>query len=696
MASSYQILAVIRAKTVNAYRFVIFIAFAASIPVLAQLGMPTSWPLFAMLGLWGAAVFAYQIVLGRIITAAAADLLQMVAFIADLTFLSAAYALIGGAWWLGAATHSIIATFSLASLPKRNATVVVGYGLLTYATLIYAQATGLIAGRPFLGVPVLTGNPQLAIIVGVFGLISFVASAAIQNAFVRIMRRAQDRYRLIVDTAPEMIIRTDIAGIVVSANAATIEQSGRTDVQMMGRPLSDFIFVEDRDLALGQLGAAASGSSGQFELRYVNADGSFFWVSCTCNPIREDDQLTGLLLVARDISAAKRNESTLRETEDKLRQSQKMEAIGRLAGGVAHDFNNLLTVIGLHSEMALAEMSATDPQRESLEKIREAGAVAANLTKQLLAFSRKQLLQPQVVDLNSIVAAMEKLLQRLIGVDITIRTRLASDLRQLSADPGQLEQIVMNLCVNARDAMPNGGVLTIETTNVTLDGSNTPSLAALAPGAYVRLAVSDTGIGMSRDTLARVFEPFFTTKRVGEGTGLGLATVYGIVSQSGGTAEVSSTEGKGTQFTLYFPALASGVSLQTAGELSERERSGSATILMVDDGEALRQVAHRTLSKAGYHVLQADGGLTALRLESEYPGNIDLLLTDVIMPQMTGPETARRIREQRPDIRILYMSGYAEDSAIHPAHLDAKTAFLQKPFTAEQLLKAVHQILTPI
>ena len=555
----------------NRYRFAIFLAFVASTPFLSKLGMPTSVPMFETLALWGAAVIGYQVSLGRIRTAAAADLLQTVAFITDLTFLTLTFALMGGAWWLGAATHSFIATFSLASLPKRRAAPVVVYGILAYALLLYTQATGLIAGRPFLGVPVLAGNPQLATIVGVFSLISLVGSVAVQNTFVRIMRRAQERYRVLVETAPEMIIRTDIGGIVVSANAATLVQSGRSADQILGHLLADFFFSADCDAA-AHLRAAALGESMQFELRYQPADGTPVWVYCTCNPIREDDAITGVLFIARDITAAKRSEIALRESEDRLRQSQKMEAIGRLAGGVAHDFNNLLTVIGLHSELVLAEISADNPQRADVEKIREAGELAASLTKQLLAFSRKQVLQPQVLDLNGIVTAMEKLLQRLIGANVTIRTRLAEDLRLVNADPGQLEQIVMNLCVNARDAMANGGSLTIETDNATLDSSYVETHPGIAPGPYVRLSVTDTGTGMDAATIGQVFEPFFTTKQMGEGTGLGLSTVYGIITQSGGSVEVCSEVGKGTVFTIYFPAVAP-ISATPLG-LNYRRRNG--------------------------------------------------------------------------------------------------------------------------
>lgn len=672
-----------------------FLAFVASIAFLSRLGMPTSLPEFGMLALWGAAILGYQVSLGRIRTVSAADLLQMAAFITDLTFLTVTFALIGGAWWVGAATHSFIATFSLASLPKRRAVIVTGYAIFAYVALVYIQATGLIAGRPFLGVPVLAGNPPLAVIVAVFGLIPMVASVAVQNTFVRIMRRAQERYRSLLETAPYMIFSTDIRGIVVSVNAATVVQSGRSNEQILRHPFTDFVFPEDRDLAEEHLRAAALGTSEEIELRYRSANGACLWVCCTCNPIREDGRITGVLVIARDLTAAKHNEIALREREDELRQSQKMEAIGLLAGGVAHDFNNLLTVIELNSQFVLEEMSAGDPRRDDVEEIRKAGGVAASLTRQLLAFSRKQELQPRVLDLNGVVTAMEKLLQRLIGVNITIRTLLTEDLRLVNADPGQLEQIVMNLCINARDAMTNGGNLTIETANVTLGQSYVETHPRITPGPYVMLSVTDTGAGMDEATMAHVFEPFFTTKTMSEGTGLGLSTVYGIVNQSGGSVEVHSEIGQGTVFTIYFPAVIAEFSEQTPVKLQENERTDTETILLVDDADALRSITYRALSKAGYTVLSVDGGLAALRLQAEHPGKIALLLTDVIMPEMTGPEVARRVREQRPGIRILFMSGYAEDSVLNRANMGDGVAFLEKPFSSEQLLRSVRAILTP-
>ena len=385
-------------------------------------------------------------------------------------------------------------------------------------------------------------------------------------------------------------------------------------------------------------------------------------------------------------------ETTARkELEQQLAQSQKMEAIGRLAGGVAHDFNNLLTVIKSYSTILLDALEG-DPRREDVEEIAASADRAAALTRQLLAFSRRQMLQPRPIELNSVVTEIEKLLRRLIGEDVVLQTLLEPDLWLVNADPGQIEQVVMNLAVNARDAMPAGGRLTIQTANGTV-----PALAGdrwLEPGTYVTLSVSDTGVGMSPEIRTHLFEPFFTTKERGKGTGLGLSTVYGIVKQSGGDISVTAEPGRGATFTIYLPKLAEGNGARSASDAGAHAiPRGNETILLVEDDPALRALAERILRSYGYTVLVASTGARALSLMAEHPEPIDLLATDVVMPEMSGNELVERIARVRPGLPVLFMSGYTDDDVVRRGLTDGHAAFLQKPFTPEQLAFKVREVL---
>jgi PAS domain S-box-containing protein len=394
----------------------------------------------------------------------------------------------------------------------------------------------------------------------------------------------------------------------------------------------------------------------------------------------------------RDIADRKRAEEEKARLEAQLRQAQKMEAVGQLAGGVAHDFNNLLFVINGRAELAMNGLKADDPLRTQLKLIHETGGRAANLTRQLLAFSRRQALQPQILNLNTVVTDMSKMLFRLIREDITMKMVLCPTLRATKADPGQVEQVLMNLAVNARDAMPRNGTLTIETANVELDETYCRTHAEAKPGHYVMLAVSDTGCGMDEHVKARIFEPFFTTKEQGQGTGLGLATVYGIVKQSDGQIEVYSEVGKGTTLKIYLPETAE-TPARDAHMIKTIEPRGTETILLVEDEEDVRTLAAEILASKGYDVLLAGDGVEALSVCTKRKGKIDLIITDVVMPKMNGPEMAEKALGLRPGIRVLFMSGYTDGAIGSNGVLSSGTNYLQKPFTPSSLARKVREVL---
>jgi PAS domain S-box-containing protein len=445
--------------------------------------------------------------------------------------------------------------------------------------------------------------------------------------------------------------------------------------------------AEDRQAVQASIaGAARKGTDFEVEFRVVWPDGGTHWISGLARIIRnEQGEPSGLLGVAIDISDRK-------SLEGQFRQAQKMDAVGQLAGGVAHDFNNLLTAILCYSDFVMESFDADDPRRHDLEEVTRAGHRAAGLTKQLLAFSRKQLLQPTALDLNALVSGMHQMMGRLIGEHIDLVPLLAADLGVVRADHGQIEQVLMNLVVNARDAMMAGGRLTIETANVNLDQSFMRDVQ-IQPGPYVMLAVSDSGSGMSDATKQRLFEPFFTTKEVGKGTGLGLATVYGIVKQSGGYVWVHSELGKGTTFKVYLPRTNGADELETKTTPAETMAAGSETVFVVEDEEPVRVLACRILERAGYQVLDAATPAQADTVFEEHKNRISLLLADVIMPGSTGPELFARLEGRRPGLRVLYMSGYTADTIVHQGQLEIGAALLQKPFTAEGLNRKVREIL---
>jgi signal transduction histidine kinase/CheY-like chemotaxis protein len=429
------------------------------------------------------------------------------------------------------------------------------------------------------------------------------------------------------------------------------------------------------------------GTLNNIERKRLTKDGSLIDASISVAPLRDPQgAICGTVAVIADVT----QQNML---EEEFRQSQKMEAVGRLAGGLAHDFNNSLTAITGYSELAIRSLKPGDPLLEDLEEIKKAGNSAAALTRQLLAFSRRQLLQPKVFHLNSVVSELEKMLKRLIGEDIKLSTVLDPELGNVKADAGQIEQVIMNLAVNARDAMPKGGKLIIETANVDLDGEYTGHHLSVTPGPYVMLAVTDTGSGMDPKTQERIFDPFFTTKELGKGSGLGLSMVYGIVKQSHGNIWVYSEVGRGTTFKIYLPRVSEGEPEYKRSREPEKTLRGSETVLLAEDEERVRKLARKALESYGYQVLEAANGGAALLICERHQGPIHQLLTDVVMPEMSGHELVDRLAQLRPDMKVLYMSGYIDNFTMSQRGLDEHANFIQKPFSPDALARKVREVL---
>jgi len=505
----------------------------------------------------------------------------------------------------------------------------------------------------------------------------------------------QARLAAIVESSEDAIMSTSLGGVITSWNRGAERLYGYSADEIMGRHARDLVppgSAEDEQARI--LASVARGEPVQaLETRRCRKDGSLVEVALTVSPMRDrTGTVIGASAIVRDLTARRATEATLLRTEEQFRQAQKMEAVGRLAGGVAHDFNNLLSVILGYAILALEELKQGDELREDLEEIRLAAERATTLTRQLLAFSRQQILQPRVVDLNQIILGMKSMLSRLIGEDVELSTSTIPDLGRVLADPGQIEQVVMNLAVNARDAMPDGGKLTIEVTNVRFDAAHASSALGTVHGDYVMLAVSDTGSGMDAKTRARIFDPFFTTKEQGKGTGLGLATVLGVVQQSGGNISVYSELGAGTTFKVYLPRTDRAIAAALASEPPTTLR-GTETILLVEDEEQVRVVASAILRRNGYNVLEASNGEEALLLLKDLSIKIELLLTDVVMPRMGGRKLTEHVAPLRPQLRLLFASGYTDDAIVRHGVLDAGVAFLQKPFTPHALLSKVREVL---
>jgi two-component system, cell cycle sensor histidine kinase and response regulator CckA len=427
---------------------------------------------------------------------------------------------------------------------------------------------------------------------------------------------------------------------------------------------------------------------------YERADGTLEWTRWECRPwLEADSTIGGIIVYTEVITDRVRAEEERRGLERQLHQARKMEAIGRLAGGVAHDFNNLLTSIIGNVSLLLMDLAPDDPQADALREIANAGHSAASLTRQLLAFSRKQIIEPKIVDLNDLVRHLSRMLQRLIGEDVTLTTSLAADLRSVHVDPGQFEQVLLNLSINARDAMPRGGQLRIETTNVDIDASYAQQHPGATTGACVRLSVTDTGSGMTADVKRHLFEPFFTTKTLGRGTGLGLATVFGIVKQSHGTVEVESEVGSGTTFRIDIPAITQPADPVPSRADTDEMPGGRETVLFVEDDETVRALGSRILRRLGYRVIDACDGQEAIEKLDQVGDRLDLLMTDVVMPGMNGRELADRVAARHPEAAILYASGYTEDVVVRHRILDAEVDFLHKPYTPQALARRVRDVL---
>ena len=448
------------------------------------------------------------------------------------------------------------------------------------------------------------------------------------------------------------------------------------------------IYPDDRERVIGQWQKAITKSEDyDIEYRALAAENRIIWLRDIIRVVRDPTgkvhQLRGVIV---DITEKK-------QLEEEFRQAQKMEAIGRLAGGVAHDFNNLLTIITGYAQLLLESLTPADPHRDYVEQIQNAGERAAALTRRLLAFSRRQALVLEVLDLNSVVANTEKMLRRLIGEDIELFTIRPAGVNAVKGDASQIEQVIINLAVNARDAMPHGGKLIIETANVELDQAYAQNHAVVNPGPYVLLAVSDTGTGMDAVTMGHIFEPFFTTKEKGKGTGLGLATVYGIVKQSEGYIWVYSERGQGTSFKVYLPRAEEIKGKMEVVEVQSAPPQGSETVLLVEDEDGVRSLVRGILEAGGYKVLEANRPLKAWATCQQFEGPIHLLLTDVVMPQMNGPDLAEKLKSLRPDTKVLYMSGYTDGAILYHGVLEPGTPFLQKPFTPDVLARKVREVL---
>jgi PAS domain S-box-containing protein len=500
------------------------------------------------------------------------------------------------------------------------------------------------------------------------------------------LQHSDARYRSLFEGNKAGVFRSSYDGRFLDVNQALAEMLGYTREELLALPAHQLYPGGQEERQARRAEFLERGQLSDLEICYLRKDGELVWVIQNVALVK--DEASNEVFEGTMVDVSER-----RYLEERLRQSQKMEAVGQLAGGIAHDFNNLLTVIEGYSYLLMDHLRGDPAALQQVKSIEEAAERAATLTRQLLAFSRKQVLQPKVMNLNGLVANLGSLLHRLIGENIDMQTITAPDLGRTKADAAQIEQVLMNLVVNARDAMPTGGRLTLETGNAELDDSYSADHPGVLPGQYVMLAVSDTGAGMTAETQARIFEPFFTTKEMGRGTGLGLSMVYGIVNQSGGHIWVYSELGHGTTFKIYLPRTEETLDPLTIRQVAASSITGTETILLVEDDEALRDLALAILTSCGYAVLTTKDSQEALRLCETRASGIDLLLTDVVMPGISGRALAQDLLLRNPKVKVLYMSGYTKNVIVHHGVLDSGTHFLQKPFTPSLLAGKVREVL---
>jgi PAS domain S-box-containing protein len=508
------------------------------------------------------------------------------------------------------------------------------------------------------------------------------------------LQESEKKFRVLTETAASGIFIHQGERFIY-VNPASETMSGYSREELLALNFWDLVHPDFRELVKQRAQARQQGEPvpSRYELKIITKNGEERWVDLTVGMINFEGK-PAILGTDFDITERKRAEEEMRALEEQLRQSQKMEAVGRLAGGIAHDFNNLLTIIKGYSQLSLLDLDESHHLWGNIQEIQKATQRATDLTRQLLAFSRRQILDLKILDLNSLLKDLDKMLRRIIGEDIEPVTLLAEDLGRVKIDPGQMEQVILNLAVNARDAMPSGGKLIIETANVVLDEEYAHAHVGVIPGHYVKLSVSDTGLGMPQEVKEKAFEPFFTTKEKGKGTGLGLSTVYGIVKQSGGNVWVYSEQGHGTTFKIYLPRIEGELDTLRGTDETDSFPGGSETVLLVEDEPLVRDTANRLLKQQGYRVFEAANGEEALRVAHEHNGDkIHLLLTDVVMPQMGGKELADQLKIMRPDVKVLYTSGYTDDAIVHHGVLDPGTHFLQKPFSIKTLSQKVREAL---
>lgn len=518
----------------------------------------------------------------------------------------------------------------------------------------------------------------------------------------RALRESERRFRTLYDETPSIYFTVDAAGIVRSVNQYGAQYLGYAVEDLVGKPVAHICVEEDRRLVQDRMQAFLDhpGQVDEWEFRKVRADGAVLWVHEIVRIIQDADGEPLALIVCEDITARKAAETEKALLEERLRQAEKMESIGALAGGIAHDFNNLLTVITGYAQIGLAQTAAIDAAYKKFQEIAGAAQRATGLTKQLLAFSRKQVLQSMRLVLNDVIADTETLLKRVIGEHIVLHMTYSPEPIAILADRTQLEQVLINLAVNARDAMPTGGRLQIQISRTAISAGDPGARGIIPPGRYAIVEVADTGCGMDAATKARAFEPFFTTKKPGEGTGLGLATVYGIVKQTGGYIFVESEPGQGTGFTLYFPEVeapasrSAAVGSASATPANPAFKPNNITILFIEDDVSVRRLVHQLLESHGYQILSAADGEAGLKAAESHPKPIDVLVTDVVMPRLNGAETAKRLLEKHPRLKVLYTSGYADNTILHHGLVQSEVAFLPKPFQPNALLKRLSEILS--